>query len=227
MNLKAEYMINRLFIAAVILSLLPAATAFGQELRKEKLIGTNPGNPGSNYAVFYSYGMSESAVWPLGMKLLVKNADGTNGSTIRHTHDKGNGENIPVNDKVPFRFIIAPVDGPDGAVSWAAAMGINASANSNLGQDGTAITSGCASYKTDEFPSGWRLPTQREMMLMWLFKAGIDVIYSSGQLSASPYWTATENTAVEAWYLDFTTAAPQSDSAAKTFSYKYRCVRDY
>ena len=95
-------MINRLFIAAVILSLLPAATAFGQELRKEKLIGTNPGNPGSNYAVFYSYGMSESAVWPLGMKLLVKNADGTNGSTIRHTHDKGNGENIPVNDKVPF-----------------------------------------------------------------------------------------------------------------------------
>lgn len=162
-----------------------------------------------------------------GLKLLVKNADGTNGSTIRHTHDKGNGENIPVNDKVPFRFIIAPVDGPDGEVSWAAAMGINASANSNLGQDGTAITSGCASYKTDEFPSGWRLPTQREMMLMWLFKAGIDVIYSSGQLSASPYWTATENTAVEAWYLDFTTAAPQSDSAAKTFSYKYRCVRDY
>ena len=209
MNLKAEYMINRLFIAAVILSLLPAATAFGQELRKEKLIGTNPGNPGSNYAVFYSYGMSESAVWPLGMKLLVKNADGTNGSTI------------------PFRFIIAPVDGPDGEVSWAAAMGIDASANRNLGQDGTVITSGCASYKTDEFPSGWRLPTQREMMLMWLFKAGIDVIYSSGQLSASPYWTATENTAVEAWYLDFTTAAPQSDSAAKTSSYKYRCVRDY
>lgn len=148
MNLKAEYMINRLFIAAVILSLLPAATAFGQELRKEKLIGTNPGNPGSNYAVFYSYGMSESAVWPLGMKLLVKNADGTNGSTIRHTHDKGNGENIPVNDKVPFRFIIAPVDGPDGEVSWAAAMGIDASANRNLGQDGTVITSGCASYKT-------------------------------------------------------------------------------
>ena len=34
MNLKAEYMINRLFIAAVILSLLPAATAFGQELRE-------------------------------------------------------------------------------------------------------------------------------------------------------------------------------------------------
>lgn len=226
MNLKTEYMINRLFIAVVVLCLLPVATAFGQELRKEKLIGTNPNNPGRNYAVFYSYGMSESAVWPLGMKLLVKNADGTNGSTIRHTYGGGNGENIPVNDKVPFRFIIAPTDGPGGEVNWAAAMGIDASANSNLGQDGTVTTSGCASYKTDEFPSGWRLPTQREMMLMWLFKAGIDVIYSSGQLSASPYWTATENTALEAWYLDFT-AAPQSNSAEKTSSYKYRCVRDY
>ncbi len=226
MNLKAEYMINRLFIATVILCLLPAATAFGQELRKEKLLGTNPGNPGSNYAVFYSYGMSESAVWPLGMKLLVKNADGTNGFTIRHTHGGGNGENIAVNDKVPFRFIIAPADGPSGGVSWTVAMGIDASANSNLDQDGTVTTSGCVGYSTTEFPSGWRLPTQREMMLMWLFKAGIDVIYSSGQLSASPYWTATENTAVEAWYLDFT-AAPQSNSAAKTSSYKYRCVRDY
>lgn len=226
MNLKTEYMINRLFIAAVVLCLLPVATAFGQELRKEKLIGTNPGNPGSNYAVFYSYGMSESAVWPLGMKLLVKNADGTNGSTIRHTHGGGNGENIAVNDKVPFRFIIAPADGPSGGVSWAVAMGIDASANSNLDQDGTVTTSGCVGYSTTEFPSGWRLPTQREMMLMWLFKAGIDVIYSSGQLSASPYWTATENTALEAWYLDFT-AAPQSNSAQKTSSYKYRCVRDY
>ncbi|MFV0582947.1 MAG: DUF1566 domain-containing protein [Parabacteroides gordonii] len=220
-------MINRLFIAAVILCLLPAATAFGQELRKEKLIGTNPDNPGSNYAVFYFYGMSESAVWSLGMKLLVKNADGTNGSTIRHTHDKGNGENIAVNDKVPFRFIIAPTDGSSGTENWAAAMGINTSANSNLDQDGTATASGCAGYSTTEFPSGWRLPTQREMMLMWLFKAGIDIIYSGGKLSANPYWTATERTGTEAWYLDFTTAAPQSNFAAKTSPYKYRCVRDY
>lgn len=227
MNLKAEYMINRLFIATVILCLLPAATAFGQELRKEKLIGTNSGNPGSNYAVFYSYGMSESAIWSLGMKLLVKNADGTNGSTIRHTHDRGNGENIAVNDKVPFRFIIAPADGPSGTVNWAAAMGIDASANSNLDQDGTATTSGCVGYSTSEFPSGWRLPTQREMMLMWLFKAGIDLIYSGEQLSASPYWTSTEKTETEAWYLDFTTAAPQSNFSTKTSSYKYRCVRDY
>lgn len=227
MNLKAEYMINRLFIATVILCLLPAATALGQELRKEKLLGTNPDNPGSNYAVFYSYGMSESAVWSLGMKLLVKNADGTNGSTIRHTHDRGNGENIAVNDKVPFRFIIAPADGPSGTVNWAAAMGIDGSANGNLDQDGTATTSGCVGYSTTEFPSGWRLPTQREMMLMWLFKAGIDLIYSGEQLSASPYWTSTEKTGTEAWYLDFTTAAPQSNFSTKISSYKYRCVRDY
>ena len=224
MNLKAEYMINRLFIVAVILSLLPAATAFGQELRKEKLIGTNPGNPGSNYAVFYSYGMSESAVWPLGMKLLVKNADGTNGSTIRHTHDKGNGENIPVNDKVPFRFIIALNDG--SATSWAAAVGFNTSANSNLEPDGVVATSGCASYSTTEFPGGWRLPTQREMMLMWLFREGINAVYNAAQLSGQ-YWSATENTETKAWYMDFNATAPGSNAELKTSNYKFRCVRDY
>lgn len=225
MNLKAEYMINRLFIATVILCLLPAATAFGQELRKEKLIGTNPGNPGSNYAVFYSYGMSESAIWPLGMKLLVKNADGTNGSTIRHTHDRGNGDNIPVNDRVPFRFIIALEDGE--AASWAAAMGLDTSVNNNLAPDGTGALSGCASYKTTEFPSGWRLPTQREMMLMWLFREGINAINSSQKLTADRYWTATENAAGQAWYLDFSATAPQSNFESKSATYKYRCVRDY
>jgi hypothetical protein len=212
-------MINRLFLTAIILCLLPAAAAFGQELRKESLKGTNTENPGSNYAVFYSYGMPESAVWPLGMRLV------RGGATIRHTPDKGNGDNIPVNDRVPFRFIIALEDGE--AASWAAAMGLDTSVNNNLAPDGTGAPSGCASYKTTEFSSGWRLPTQREMMLMWLFREGINAINSSQKLTADRYWTATENAAGQAWYLDFSATAPQSNFESKSATYKYRCVRDY
>lgn len=42
---------RELFIVAIALWLLPAATAFGQELRKEKLKGTTGGTE-VNYAVF-------------------------------------------------------------------------------------------------------------------------------------------------------------------------------
>ena len=214
-------MINKLFITAIVLCLLPASVTFGQQLKKEQLKGTNASNLGSTYAVFYSTGMPESAIWPLGMELSV------NGSTIRHTSLDAVGSNINVNDKVPFRFIIAPADGGSGATStWAAAMGLNTSANSNLTPDGVGATTGCADYTTTEFPSGWRLPTQREMMLMWLFREGINTIYPAGALS-DQYWSATEMDAGDAWSLDFTETAPESTASRKTSTYKYRCVRDY
>lgn len=215
-------MISKLFITTIILYLLPAVTAFGQVLKKETdLKGSGTSGTTGTYAVFYASGLAESAIWPLGMNLMANKA------TIRHTHSKGNGNNIPVNDKVPFRFIIAPADGPSGEVSWAVAMGLNTSANSNLGTDGAGANTGCAAYSTSEFLSGWRLPTQREVMLMWLFREGIDAIYPGGQLSTSPYWSATENTGSEAWYLNFSAIAPQSNTGSKSVSNKYRCVRDY
>lgn len=221
MNFKTEYMIPKLLITAILLCLLPASAAFGQQLKKENLKGTNSSNPGSNYAVFYSAGMPESAIWPLGMKL------SRNGATIRHTAAKGNGNNTSVNDKVPFRFIVAPADGA-GSVTWAAAMGFTATDNSNLNPDGTSASgSGCRNYSTTEFPGGWRLPTQREMMLMWLFREGINAVYSGGQLAEGQYWSATENTVDRAWYMDFSGTTPQSNFVVKTTAYKYRCVRDY
>lgn len=226
-------MINTRFITALLLCLLPAAAAFGQELRKETLKGTE-GTAGSDYAVFYSYGMPESAVWPLGMRL------SRNDVTIRHTHAGGNGDNLPINDRVPFRFIIAPTDEGSGTRYWAAAMGIKggetAEDNNNLNADGyfdNNYKGGCKDYSTSEFPKGtWRLPTQREMMLMWLFKDGINAIYSGGQLGlsggVSRYWTATESSPTEAWCFDFAADQPQSVVATKgSGSYKVRCVRDY
>jgi len=199
--------------------LLPASLAFGQQIKKENLKGTSPTNPGTNYAVFYSTGMPGSAIWPLGMKLSNKD-----GRTIRHTSLKAIGSNINTNEKVPFRFIIAPTE--QSAATWAAAMGFAASANSDLTPGGTPAAIGCANYSTTEFPGGWRLPTQREMMIMWLFREGIDAIYST-QMSGQ-YWSATEKEETTAWYLDFNATVPESKAASKTTSsYKYRCVRDY
>lgn len=202
-----------------MLCLLPASLAFGQQIKKENLKGTSSTNPGTNYAVFYSTGMPGSAIWPLGMKLSNKD-----GRTIRHTSLKAIGSNINTNEKVPFRFIIAPTE--QSAATWAAAMGFDALDNSNLNPDGIAVASGCIEYSTAEFRKGWRLPTQREMMIMWLFREGIDAIYNA-QMSGQ-YWSATEKEATTAWYLDFNATAPESKAASKTTSsYKYRCVRDY
>lgn len=222
MNIKTEHMKRKLYIVAIALCLLPAAAAFGQELRKEKLRGT-AGTADKDYAVFYSVGMSENSIWPLGMDL------STDGATIRHTHDGGNGSNTGVDAKIPFRFIIAPADG--GSLNnWAVAMGFNAGANTNIDQDGSSAATGCRSYGTTEFPDGWRMPTQREMMIMWLFREGINSIYTGGKIgndTETRYWSATEMNATKAWYLNFSTTVPQSTVEIKNTALKYRCVRDF
>ena len=227
MNFKTEHMISKLFIAALLLCLLPAYAAFGQQLKKENLRGTQA-DGGQNYAVFYSAGMPVRAIWPLRRSLM------KNGRTDRHTSLSAIGSNTDVNDKVPFRFIIARADGDNASptatttTTWAGAMGLNTSENNQMIADGTAADDGCAIYKTREFPSGWRLPTQREMMVMWLFQEGINAIYPSGQLSTTgKYWTATEKDASNAWLMDFSTTAPQSTTDRKSQVYRFRCVRDY
>lgn len=215
-------MISKSLITAIILCLLPAATAFGQVLRREKeLKGSGTTGSTGTYAVFYASGLAESAIWPLGMNLMANKA------TIRHTQSTGNGNNIPVNDRVPFRFIIAPRDGAATA-TWAAAMGINQSANDDLAEVAPGTTSGCATFGTSEFPSGWRMPTQREMMLMWLFRTGINATYTSGSLTQSDYWTATEANELDAWFMSVSDTNPQMKTGLKSSStQKYRCVRDY
>lgn len=230
MNFKMKHMIHKLFITALILYLLPVA-AFGQQLKRELLKGTgSTTTSGSNYAVFYAAGIPESAIWPLGMKL------SRDGATIRHTASKGNGNNASVNDKVPFRFIIAPTENTADTRFWAASMGFHGGTggdNSNLNQDGnfnSGFNGGCKSYSTTEFPDGWRLPTQRELMLIWLFRKGINAIYSTppaNTLANSKYWSATEYEGDKAWYMDFSATAPQSGFESKVTALNFRCVRDY
>lgn len=227
MNYITAHRINRLFITAIIACLLPAAV-FGQEMRKETLKGS-----ATPYAVFYSTGMPTDAIWPIGMKMTGDYA------TIRHTVEKGNGDNLSVNDKVPFRFIIAPTDGVPTNSSdtryWAAAMGFNtgtggANTNLNPGWTSSYVQAGCLDYYTTEFPKEtWRLPTQRELMLMWLFRDAINAIYPSGQMTSTrSYWCATEKDATNAWLLEYNETSPQFKPVSKvTGSIYFRCVKDY
>ena len=70
---------------------------FGQYIQKET-IGEK------TYAVIYADGLAGAARWAPGVKMM------RNGTTIRHQVSKGNGGNLSVNDRIPFRFIVAPED---------------------------------------------------------------------------------------------------------------------
>lgn len=224
MNNITTHRINRLFITVIAACLLPVLAVSGQEIRKETLKGNTSG-AGQAYAVFYSTGMAASAVWPIGMKL------SRNGATIRHTPQKGNGDNISVNDKVPFRFIIAPADPENTTRYWAAAMSFNTGTggdNTNLNPNGGgSITNiGCRAYSTAEFPAGsWRLPTQRELILMWIFRNAINAIYPSVQMTGKIYWSATEYDNRHAYSLGEDGIIEVKGKGS--VSLYLRCVRDY
>lgn len=179
------------------------------------------------YAVIYSDGLAKSAQWSLGMKMMKNNA------TIRHQVSKGNGGNLSVNDKIPVRFIIAPTDVEN--VSWLQAGGVDGGVG-NLNADFTATqNTGCRNYGSTSQGAGrvWRVPTQRELQLMWVFRRPIGFIYpdapmeSAGSSTAKNYWAATEQDAGNAWTFDFKQGIPACFSQPKTTPGYVRCVSDY
>ena len=196
---------------------------FGQYIQKETLND-------KSYAVIYSEGLAEAARWGAGFRMT------KDGATIRHQVDRGNGGNILVNDRIPMRFIVAPTDVPNDN-TWMEAEGVAASNNGNLDATFSETNgSGCLNYKNG-VGSGrtWRLPTQRELQLMWIFRVPIGFIYPNvsgqsnpmGSASTKKYWAATEQSTTEAWYFDFTENSPACSWQAKNTSLRVRCVSDY
>lgn len=190
--------------------------AFGQYIKKETVNS-------QVYAVIYAEGLAGSAQWISGFKMM------KNDATIRHQVSRGNGGNPIVNDRIPMRFIIAPTDVAN--VTWMQAEGAG-DGNGNLNADfrSTAAT-GCRSYKIAGDPNRkWRVPTQRELQLMWLFREPVGIIYPAAQMenvSSKIYWAATEEDAANAWYFDFKQGMPQCSWQLKTTSSNVRCVSDY
>ena len=56
----------------------------------------------------------------------------------------------------------------------------------------------------------WRLPTQRELMLIWLMKDALEQLGSFTPLARDYYWSATESSSYNnnAWFFNFGAGAP-------------------
>ena len=74
----------------------------------------------------------------------------------------------------------------------------------------------------------WRLPTQRELMLIWLMKEALAKFNFGGftPLAADYYWSATEHNSYNdnAWFVHF--GAGYTGFVNKAYTYRVRLVRD-
>ncbi|NDV56913.1 DUF1566 domain-containing protein [Bacteroides sp. 519] len=71
--------------------------------------------------------------------------------------------------------------------------------------------------------AGWRLPTQRELILMYIFKPALESLI--GVAFKDNYWSATEDSDWGAWYVNLGGSGYTSDTN-KIRLYYGRCVRE-
>lgn len=203
---------------------------YGQNVNKISLEHPETGGAEvKTYAVIYADGLPVSAVWPIGKRLT------RDDRTIRHGVSGGNGGNLNLNSRVSLRFIVAPEDvqlnGTSGgeSMTWLQACGDNGSDTEPRETFTNLANTGCAAYNYGG--RKWRLPTQRELQLIWILRQGIGYAYA-GVAGASPlgeyvYWSATE-TASAAWAFDFSSGYPRSFTQLKSSrGTRVRCVSDY
>lgn len=232
--------------------LCPAAGVRAQYIKKERL----PDKDGvmHDFAVFYADGMPETSQWPLGSQ----NVD-PQGRTTRHQVDRGNGNNRNINSKVSARFIISPFDVPiSGKEVWAAgsvqgqwyyAVSEEKSMSTVLNEKFSQLAgTGCywfganSGNTTGKYTNRkWRVPTQRELMIMLVLQEGINAIYGKDMnpgyippngaplpeptqyvgMNDKTYWSATEERSSDpsrsrmAWVVCFSPDNPAAYPAQK------------
>lgn len=71
---------------------------------------------------------------------------------------------------------------------------------------------------------GWRLPTQRELMLMWVLNNELAKTIGFSPFLDGSYWGTTENNPNEGWVVGFTTGT--TTAVDKTTLRGARCVRE-
>ena len=72
--------------------------------------------------------------------------------------------------------------------------------------------------------TGWRLPTQRELLMMWIFRTKINDL-SGTPFVATYYWSATQIDNASSWILFFATGA-MFDVLREDLLNRTRCVRE-
>lgn len=108
------------------------------------------------------------------------------------------------NDKVYKKFEISKTDN-SSAANWLTAV--------NTICDGTINGS-----------TGWRLPTQRELILIWILKPVLEQQNNFDEFFPNSYWSATSNGDKLGARINF--GSSFVDGELKTYSYRVRCVRD-
>ena len=171
------------------------------------------GSAADSYAqsgVQYPY--TTSAGSTSGKTSVIVSRDAAGGVKAACIHANWKASTLPVhyeqeteNNAVSARFEVASAD-LAGTMSWNNAR------------------TGCAAYKQSGTSAGdWRLPTQRELMLIWVMqKKGL---LTGLTFPGNFYWTSTTwSECGSIWYMDFKRGATQVSS---TDIYNVRCVRDF
>lgn len=94
-----------------------------------------------------------------------------------------------------------------------------------IGGSGTMVMSWATAFNNcRNLGEGWRLPTQRELILMNVFK---DALEEAGAEITNAHWSATEVDGQNSWGVFFQTVASTVAVYAKTVpSVRARCVRE-
>ena len=145
------------------------------------------------------------------------------------TNSSSNQVNGSINADVFEKFEIAPFD-----INKAGQI----SGSGTFGMTWVEAFNGC---KNARYPGpsdgGWRLPTQRELMLMYIFSSAIDEIFyrlgtakaaqfNKTQSNAGNYFCATEHNATTAWYVAFWNGNAYYSAGDKNGSLRARCIRE-
>ena len=73
--------------------------------------------------------------------------------------------------------------------------------------------------------TGWRLPTQRELQLLYIFNTAFDSFFGTSGFNSNTYWSATENSETNVRIVNFGNGG-QTSVSLKTNSNYARCVRE-
>lgn len=137
----------------------------------------------------------------------VKKAIATNGTnTTLGTEDVNNIGSQVSNEKVYHKFEVSKVNNAS-VIDWLKAV----EQCKNLNQDGI----------------GWRLPTQRELQLIYILKQELEQQSGFAKFSDSFFWSATEAGATHCWYVNLGNGdTSYYDSKISHETKSVRCIRD-
>lgn len=132
-----------------------------------------------------------------------------------------------MNAQTPTNDVSLPVGGDENGV-WNAKMSIKYQVmrtDRSTGTDRANAWALCKSYNGEGGGAGqWRLPTQRELEMIWILHPQLINKASFTAFSANYYWAATEYTGTSGWAVRFSDGYTNSNT--KTSSTYVRCVRD-